>query len=177
MIKAQEAIRLTKESKENYRKQERIALENKVSAEIEKAARKGYSDTGLLVEYQDEEFIIQKLQNAGFQIGKIREMSDKKYNSIDVSWIDSMSNCILPEAITAQDARDVAEHEDHNIDDVLKDIWISIRKLAQDGEVSLIYDTRKRMLSSSIQERVMHILRNFGYDACKKDDSFIVIEW
>ena len=88
-----------------------------------------------------------------------------------------MSNCILPEAITAQDARDVAEHEDHNIDDVLKDIWISIRKLAQDGEVSLIYDTRKRMLSSSIQERVMHILRNFGYDACKKDDSFIVIEW
>lgn len=86
MIKAEEAIRLANEYKDNYRKQERIALENKASAEIEKAARKGNYKVIMSVNYQDKDYIIEKVQREGFQVGNVFELSDKEHYSVEIIW-------------------------------------------------------------------------------------------
>ena len=67
MIKAEEAIQLANNFKDNYRKQERITLENNVSKWVEDAARKG--DYSCIVEADPEDvgYIQKKLKENGFK--------------------------------------------------------------------------------------------------------------
>jgi hypothetical protein len=67
MIRAEEAIQLANSYKDNYRKQERIALENEVSAEVEKAARQGEYCCIITADPDDVGYIQEKLKENGFK--------------------------------------------------------------------------------------------------------------
>ena len=86
MIKAEEAIQLANSYKDNYRKQERIALENKVSAEVEKAARNGKYKVMLSIDYQDKDYIIEKVQSYGFQVGNVCKRDESTLYSVEIMW-------------------------------------------------------------------------------------------
>ena len=67
MIKAEEAIQLADSFKENYRKQERITLENNVSKWVEDAARKGDYSCIIGADPDDVGYIQEKLKENGFK--------------------------------------------------------------------------------------------------------------
>lgn len=67
MIKAEEAIQLASSYKENYRKQERITLENNVSKWVEDAAKEGKYSCIVEADPKDSDYIIEKLQENGFK--------------------------------------------------------------------------------------------------------------
>lgn len=86
MINAEEAVLLSRSYRDNYRKQERIALENKVSAEVEKAASQGLYSISMSVDSQDKDYIIEKVQLEGFQVGNIFKLSDNAHYSVEIMW-------------------------------------------------------------------------------------------
>ena len=87
MISAEEAIQLANSYKDNYRKQERIALENKITAEIEKAAREGKYTIHTTVHVDDAEYIVSILKDAGYEIGYADKKAIKDECQIIISWI------------------------------------------------------------------------------------------
>lgn len=87
MIKAEEAIKLANSYKENYRKQERIALENKITAAIEKVAREGKYTIHITVDAEDAGYIVSILEDAGYEIGYADKGAIKDKCHIVISWI------------------------------------------------------------------------------------------
>ena len=67
MIKAEEAIQLANNYKDNYRKQERITLENNVSKWVEDAAREGKYSCIVVADPKDSDYIFEKLKENGFK--------------------------------------------------------------------------------------------------------------
>ena len=67
MIRAEEAIQLANNYKENYRKQERITLENNVSKWVEDAAKEGKYNCIIEADPRDVDYIRGKLKENGFK--------------------------------------------------------------------------------------------------------------
>lgn len=70
--------------------QERIDLENRVSAEVESVARKGESYYILIVNPKDSDYIQEKLKENGFKCGVVStaENADHEFVHIKVCWWD-----------------------------------------------------------------------------------------
>ena len=86
MISAEEAKQLANDFKNNYRKQERIALENRITSEIEKAAREGKYTIHTTVPAEDAGYIVPIIEEAGYEVGYVnkREINDK--HDIIIRW-------------------------------------------------------------------------------------------
>ena len=67
MIKAEEAIQLANNFKDNYRQQERITLENNVSKWVEDSARQGEYSCIIVADPRDSDYIQAKLKENGFE--------------------------------------------------------------------------------------------------------------
>ena len=92
MISVEEAKGLVLSHKKNYRKQERIDLENRVSAEIEKAAKEGESTCIVPVNPKDSDYIQDKLKENGFKCDMLspvdRHVLDDNFIHIKIWWWD-----------------------------------------------------------------------------------------
>ena len=87
MIKAEEAIQLANNFKDNYRKQERVALENRITSEIEKAARAGKYTLHTTVHVEDAGYLVSIIEDAGYEVGYDSKCAIKDEYHIVISWM------------------------------------------------------------------------------------------
>lgn len=91
MITAQEAIALTNNAKANYRKQERIILEDAITAKIIQTAEEDRKYTcDIEVANIDKDYIISCLCKKDFQIGTVVPIDDQN-TKIQVMWLPELT--------------------------------------------------------------------------------------